>query len=113
MIKVKIVLFLMSVLVLGCSVEGTDDFGSYYQKQASLEPLKMPPGVTAEKMDNYYIVPPGPMADVKTVSILPPGSRAFNSALKKAPPQPTVAPQETQPVEATVSDTTEKPSNDH
>lgn len=111
MIKTKIILFLMSVLLLGCSVEGTDDFGSYYQKQASLEPLKMPPGITAEKIDNYYIVPPGPMADVKSVSILPPGSRAFNSALKKTSPKAPVASPETQPIETTVSETAGKPSN--
>jgi len=77
------VLFLLSILLVGCSVEGKNDFGSYYQKQASLDLLKMPPGIQAEDVDNYYIVPPGPMADVKTVSILPPGSRAFESAVAK------------------------------
>jgi uncharacterized lipoprotein len=82
---VKVVLaycFLGSAL-LGCSVEGKNDYGSYYQKQASLDVLKMPPGISAQGTDNYYVVPPGPMADVKTISILPPGSRAYQSALEK------------------------------
>lgn len=76
-------LFLLSSTLLGCSVEGKNDYGSYYQKQESLNVLKMPPGVSAQGADNYYVVPPGPMADVKTVSILPPGSRAYQSALAK------------------------------
>ncbi|MBY0377629.1 MAG: hypothetical protein K2Q33_03590 [Gammaproteobacteria bacterium] len=84
MIKINaMALLLLTSLLLGCSVEGKNDFGSYYQKQASLELLKMPPGVQAEGVDNYYTVPPGPMADVKTVSILPPGSRAFESAIAR------------------------------
>lgn len=82
--KVKAaMLFILSSTVLGCSVEGKNDYGSYYQKQESLNVLKMPPGVTAQGADNYYVVPPGPMADVKTVSILPPGSRAYQSAMMK------------------------------
>ena len=76
-------LFLLSSTILGCSVEGKNDYGSYYQKQESLNVLKMPPGVSAQGADNYYVVPPGPMADVKTVSILPPGSRAYQSAVTK------------------------------
>ncbi len=92
------VLFLLSGTVLGCSVEGKNDYGSYYQKQDSLNVLKMPPGVSTEGADNYYVVPAGPMADVKTVSILPPGSRAYQSAMAKqntkatpATPVPAVA----------------------
>ncbi len=82
--KMKLwVLFLLSSTLLGCSVEGKNDYGSYYQKQESLNVLKMPPGVSAQGADNYYVVPPGPMADVKTVSILPPGSRAYQSAVAK------------------------------
>lgn len=74
---------LLAGAVAACSVEGKNDYGSYYQKQASLDVLKMPPGVSAQGADNYYVVPPGPMADVKTVSILPPGSRAYQSAIDK------------------------------
>ena len=82
--KMKLwVFFLLSSTLLGCSVEGKNDYGSYYQKQDSLNVLKMPPGVSAQGADNYYVVPPGPMADVKTVSILPPGSRAYQSAMAK------------------------------
>ena len=76
-------LFLLSSILLGCSVEGKNDYGSYYQKQESLNVLKMPPGVSAQGADNYYVVPAGPMADVKTISILPPGSRAYQSAVAK------------------------------
>jgi uncharacterized lipoprotein len=82
--KMKALLLLVLASTLAaCSVEGKNDYGSYYQKQASLSVLKMPPGVTAEGADNYYVVPPGPIADVKTVSILPPGSRAYQSAVDK------------------------------
>jgi uncharacterized lipoprotein len=76
-------LFLLSSILLGCSVEGKNDYGSYYQKQESLNVLKMPSGVSAQGADNYYVVPAGPMADVKTISILPPGSRAYQSAVAK------------------------------
>ncbi|MCD6045346.1 MAG: hypothetical protein K0R48_509 [Gammaproteobacteria bacterium] len=76
-------LALLGAALVGCSVEGKNDYGSYYQKQASLDVLKMPPGINAQGADNYYVVPTGPMADVKTVSILPPGSRAYQSAMAK------------------------------
>jgi hypothetical protein len=79
-------LLLLTSVLLGCSSEGKNDFGSYYQKQARLNVLKMPPGVSAQGAENFYVVPPGPMADVKTVSILPPGSRAFQLALAKQKP---------------------------
>lgn len=102
MIKINVViLLLLSGVLLGCSVEGKDDFGSYYQKQASLDVLKMPPDVTARGVDDYYVVPPGPMADVKTVSILPPGSRAFQSASTKQPTASTTT---------QVTETTAKPN---
>ena len=80
--KVLLPLLLASALA-ACSVEGKNDYGSYYQKQTSLDVLKMPPGVSAQGADNYYVVPPGPMADVKTISILPPGSRAYQLAVEK------------------------------
>ncbi len=82
-----LLLFLLGSALLGCGVAGKNDYGSYYQKQASLGVLKMPPGVSAEGADNYYVVPVGPMADVKTVSILPPGSLAFELALAKQKPK--------------------------
>ncbi len=74
---------LLASALAACSVEGKNDYGSYYQKQGSLSVLKMPPGVNTQGADNYYVVPPGPMADVKTISILPPGSRAYQSAVDK------------------------------
>ena len=43
----------MGGLLLGCSIEGKDDFGSDYQKQASLDSLKIPPGISAKGLDNY------------------------------------------------------------
>lgn len=76
-------LLLLASALAACSVEGKNDYGSYYQKQTSLGVLKMPPGISAQGADNYYVVPQGPMADVKTVSILPPGSRAYQSAVDK------------------------------
>ncbi len=82
--KVRLlVLVLPSLFLLACSTEGKNDYGSYYEKQSSLTSLKLPTAMASQEMDNYYTVPPGPMADVKTVSILPPGSLAFQLALAK------------------------------
>lgn len=78
-----LLLFLLGSTLVGCSVEGKNDYGSYYQQQESLSVLKMPSGVTEQGADNFYVVPPGPTADVKTVSILPPGSRAYKLAMAK------------------------------
>ncbi len=84
MSKINKIVWLVGVaLIAGCTMEGKNDFGNYYQKQASLSELKTPAGIPNEQLDNYYVVPAGPMADVKTISILPPGSLAYQLALEK------------------------------
>jgi uncharacterized lipoprotein len=84
MFKISKIMLVIGVgLIAGCTMEGKNDYGNYYQKQASLNVLKTPLGVTGELLDNYYVVPAGPMADAKAISILPPGSLAYQLALDK------------------------------